>query len=192
MEVVAEAGDGLYGLELIRREQPEVVLMDISMPGLNGLVATERAVKEFPTLRVIILSMYGHEEYVLRALRAGAAGYLLKEAAASELALALDAVLRGETYLAPSISRNVIAHYVAQRNVDKGRAVKLTPRQREILQLIAEGKTTKEIAFVLGLSVKTVETHRSMLMDRLRIRDIPGLVRHAMRIGLIEGEQGMA
>jgi DNA-binding NarL/FixJ family response regulator len=141
---------------------------------------------------VIILSMHANEEYVLQALRFGVAGYLLKDAAAVELDLAIKAVARGETYLSPAISRNVIDQYLARLKGDRPPAENLTPRQREILQLIAEGRNTKEIAFALGLSVKTVETHRSLMMERLGIRDIAGLVRYAMRIGLVKGERGIS
>lgn len=192
VEVIGEASDGRTALEQIRVDQPDVVVMDIGMQGLNGLEATARVTQEFNDVRVIILSMHAKEEYVLRALQAGASGYLLKGAATVELQLALEAVMRGETYLSPAVSRQVIDQYLAQLKSEPAAAGKLTPRQREILQLIAEGKNTKEIAFVLGLSVKTVETHRSMLMERLRIRDTPGLVRYAMRMGLVEGEQGIA
>ncbi len=192
VDVMAEASDGRMALELIRIDQPDIVLMDIGMHGLNGLEATARISQEFATVRVIILSMYANEEYVLQALQAGATGYLVKAAATAELELALHAVTRGETYLSPAVSRQVIDQYLAQLKSEPAAAGKLTPRQREILQLIAEGKNTKEIAFVLGISVKTVETHRSMLMERLRIRDIPGLVRYAMRIGLVEGERGIS
>jgi DNA-binding NarL/FixJ family response regulator len=192
VEVIAEASDGRAALQQIRLDQPDIVLMDIGMQGLNGLEATVRITEEFGKIRVIILSMHAKEEYVLQALQAGAAGYLVKGAATVELQLALQAVGRGETYLSPVVSRQVIDQYLAQLKREPAPAGKLTPRQREILQLIAEGKNTKEIAFVLGLSVKTVETHRSMLMERLRIRDTAGLVRYAMRVGLIEGEQGIA
>ena len=191
VEVMAEASDGRTALGLVRADPPDVVLMDIGMQGLNGLEATERIVHKFASVRVIILSMHTNEEYVLKALQAGAAGYLVKAAAAVELQLALHAVTRGETYLSPAVSRQVIDRYLAQLEKEPEAGGKLTPRQREILQLIAQGKNTKEIAFLLGLSVKTVETHRSMLMERLGIRDIPGLVRYAMRIGLVEGEQGI-
>jgi DNA-binding NarL/FixJ family response regulator len=192
VEVVAEAGDGLTALGLIRTHRPGVVLMDIAMSELNGLETTERISKEFPATRVIILSMHANEEYVLQALRSGIAGYLLKDAAAVELELAIKAVVKGETYLSPAISRNVIEQYLARLKGGQTSTENLTPRQREILQLIAEGKNTKEIAFVLGLSTKTVETHRSLMMERLDIRDIAGLVRYAMRIGLVKGERGIS
>lgn len=188
VEVVAEAADGREALDLIKTHQPNMVLMDIAMAGLNGLDATARIVREFPNVRVIILSMHANEEYVLQTLRAGASGYLLKDAATAELELAIQAVARRDTYLSPAISRRVIEDYLGRISGKRSPSEQLTPRQREILQLIAEGKTTKEIAFLLKLSVKTVETHRAQLMDRLDVHDVPGLVRQAMRMGLVPPE----
>lgn len=188
VEVAAETGDGREALNLVKATQPDVVFMDIAMPELNGLEATSRLVKEFPKARVIILSMHANEEYVLQALKAGASGYLLKDAAARELELAIQSVARGEIYLSPTISKQVVEAYLQQTATKKSPLEKLTPRQREILQLIAEGKNTKEIAFTLKVSVKTVESHRAQLMDRLKIYDIAGLVRYAMRTGLIPPE----
>ena len=188
VEVVAEAEDGLRALELVRMLQPDVILMDIAMSGLNGLEATSRIVKEYPQVRVIILSMHKSEEYVLQALRNGARGYLLKDASPSELELAIRTVSHGETYLTPAISRQVIDSYVRRLAPGESPSELLTPRQREILQLIAEGLTTKAIADRLHVSVKTVETHRSQLMERLDIHDVPGLVRYAIRIGLVRAE----
>jgi DNA-binding NarL/FixJ family response regulator len=189
VEVVGEAADGREALNLVKTLQPNVVLMDIAMAGLNGLEATSRIAREFPNVRVIILSMHANEEYVLQTLRAGAAGYLLKDAATAELELAINAVARNDTYLSPAISKRVIEDYLGRTSGQKSPREQLTPRQREILQLIAEGKSTKEMAFVLNLSVKTVETHRAQLMDRLDVHDVPGLVRHAMRMGLVPPEQ---
>jgi DNA-binding NarL/FixJ family response regulator len=185
VKVVDEANDGREALNLVQTHSPNVVLMDIAMAGLNGLEAAARITKEFPAVKIIILSMHSNEEYVLQALRAGATGYLLKDAATAELRLALQAVTRGETYLSPAISTHVIKTCLDRTGEKQGPLEGLTPRQREILQMIAEGKTTKEIAFLLNLSVKTVETHRAQLMDRLAIHDVPGLVRYAMRVGLI-------
>jgi DNA-binding NarL/FixJ family response regulator len=145
-------------------------------------------VKEFPAAKVLILSGHANEEYVLRALRCGAAGYMLKEAAADELELAIKAVTQNKTYLSPSISRTVVEGL--QRTAGgEGPIEQLTARQREVLQLIAEGKSTKEIAHLLGISIKTAEAHRAQLMDRLDIRDLAGLVRYAIRIGLISAEK---
>ncbi len=185
VEVVGEAADGREAVALVKITSPNMVLMDIAMAGLNGLEATARIRKEFPRVRVIILSMHANEEYVLQTLRAGAAGYLLKDSATAELELAIHAVARGDTYLSPAISKRVIDDYLGRTSGQKSFAEQLTPRQREILQLIAEGKSTKEIAYLLNLSIKTVETHRTQLMDRLDIHDVPGLVRYAMRIGLV-------
>jgi DNA-binding NarL/FixJ family response regulator len=189
MEVVAEAGDGREALRLIGLHQPNVVLMDIGMPGLNGLEAAARVAEESPQIRVIILSMHATEEYVLRALRAGAVGYLLKDAGTAELELAVRAVVRGETYLSPAVSKHVISEYVQRMGPKSNSFDQLTPRHREILQLIAEGQTTKEIAQTLKLSVKTVETYRTQLMERLDIHDIAGLVRYAIRTGLISPDK---
>jgi DNA-binding NarL/FixJ family response regulator len=144
--------------------------------------------KECPTVKVVILSMHANEEYVLQALRAGACGYLLKDAAVAELELALQAVTRGETYLGPRISRCVIEGYLERLGNHRTLQEQLTPRQREIVQLIAEGKSAKEIAFELKVSVKTVEAHRAQLMRRLGIHDVAGLVRYAMRVGLVPPE----
>jgi DNA-binding NarL/FixJ family response regulator len=185
VEVVAEAPDGREALRLAKLHQPDVVFMDIAMSGMNGLEATNRIVKEVPRSRVVILSMHTNEEYVLQALRLGAVGYLLKDAETAELGVALHAVLRGETYLSPAVSRQVVDEYVHRVGADATPLLQLTPRQREILQLIAEGNSTKEIAQALELSVKTVETHRTLLMQRLDIHDVAGLVRYAIRIGLV-------
>jgi DNA-binding NarL/FixJ family response regulator len=191
VEVVAEASDGREALRLIEAHHPDVVCMDIGMAGMNGLEATARITRDFPGTRVIILSMHATEEYVLQALRAGAAGYLLKDAGLGELELAIRSVSRGETYLSPAVSKHVIDEYVrstgSSRRADTDTTPfdRLTPRQREILQLIAEGHTMHDIARILTISLKTVETHRAQLMDRLDIHDVPGLVRYAIRMGLV-------
>jgi DNA-binding NarL/FixJ family response regulator len=186
--VVAEAADGHQALAFAKAHQPHVVFMDVAMSGLNGLETTARLAKELPDVRVIVLSMHANEEYIWQALRAGASGYLLKSASTAELELALKAVGRGETYLDPGIARRVIAGYASGAAQQKSLIEQLSPRQREILQLIAEGRTTKEIAFLLNLSGKTVETHRAQLMERLDIHDVPGLVRYAIRKGLVSAE----
>ncbi|MCI0407901.1 MAG: response regulator transcription factor [Acidobacteria bacterium] len=185
IQVVGEAGDGREALRLIGALRPDVVLMDIAMPELNGLDAGARVVKEFPDTRLIFLSMYANEEYVWKALRLGASGYLLKDAGAAELEIALRAVVRGDVYLSPAVSKHVIQEYVGRTGGSPESLEVLTPRQREVLQLIAEGYSTKEIAQKIDLSVKTVETHRAQLMRRLDIHDIAGLVRYAIRIGLL-------
>lgn len=187
VEVVGEAASGEEALQLAAREQPDIVLMDIAMKGMSGLQAAVRMREQNPGVRVIILSMHAGEEYVLQALRAGAVGYLLKDAAAGELELALRSVMRGESWFSPAVSRQVVEGYV-QRVGGEGTTDALTARQREVLGLVAGGKSTKEIAYQLNLSVKTVETHRAQIMERLGIRDVAGLVRYALRTGLIPPE----
>lgn len=186
--VVGEADDGLALLSLVQELHPDLVLLDIAMPGLNGLEAAARLARTSPRIRVLILSMHQNEEYVRQALRNGAAGYMLKDAAPEELALAVRAVLRGETYLSPSVSRGVVSDYVERLRNDDHPGAGLTPRQTEVLQLIAEGYSSKDIARRLDLSVKTVETHRSQLMKQLDIHEVAGLVRFAMRVGLVSPE----
>ena len=185
MEVVGEASDGRMALEMIKKHSPDLVLMDIGMAGMNGLEATARVTKDFPGVKVIILSMHATEEYVWQALRAGACGYLLKDSGLSELELAINAVMKGEMYLTPTVNKKVVMDYMERLDTDQTPIERLTRRQREILQLIAEGNTVKEIAWELNLSAKTIETHRSQLMDRLDIHDVAGLVRYAMRMGII-------
>ena len=188
VEVAGEASNGREAIELIRTELPDLVLMDIAMKELGGLEALPRITKNFPSVKVIILSAHANEEYVIRALRSGAAGYMLKDAATLELELAINSVAQGKTYLSPSISRTVIDSYLERVGSLSSPIEQLTARQREILQLIAEGKNTKEIAGTLEISVKTVEAHRLQLMARLNIHDVPGLVRYAVRSGLVSAE----
>ncbi len=185
VEVVGEAGDGREALRLVETHHPDIVLMDIAMSGLNGLEATMRMSKEFPDVHVIILSMHASEEYVLQALRAGASGYILKDAGTAELELAIRSVGRDETYLSPAVSKHVVADYVRRVGGEPSSLERLTRRQREILQLVAEGQSTQEIAQMLSISVKTVESHRAQLMERLDIHDVAGLVRYAIRVGLV-------
>ena len=184
VSVVAEAGDGREAMRLAHEHVPDVVLMDVSMPLMNGLEAAERISKELPETKVIIVSMHANEEYVWHALRIGAAGYLLKGANASELETALATVARGETYLSQSVAKS-IAEYMHDVGAEPSSLGRLTPRQREVLQLIAEGHTNREIAALLGISIKTVETHRTQLMETLDIHEVAGLVRFALRVGLI-------
>ncbi len=191
-EVVGEASNGRETLLKIKELSPDVVLLDIAMTELNGLEVAERVRKEFENVCIIILSMYSNEEYVLQALKVGAHGYLLKDSAPNELEIAINAVTQGKTYLSPAISKTLVSDYLIRisgspvEEKDKNNIfVKLTSRQREILQLIAEGNSTKDIAEKLFLSVKTVETHRMKIMERLGIHDIPGLVRYAIRTGII-------
>ena len=189
VDVVGEASDGREALDLIKAEQPDMVFMDISMPGLNGLEATERIVKAFPKVRVIILSRHENEQYYWRALQVGASGYVLKQSAIAELKAAVQHVAGGEIYLSREIATRLRKQLPLQRIAHaRNPTEQLTPRQREILQLIAEGQTTKAIAIILKVSPKTVEYHRAKLMQSLNIFDIPGLVRFALRTGLISQE----
>ncbi len=187
--VVAEASDGREALALARAHRPDVVLMDIAMKDLNGLETTVQLKRDFPGTRVVILSMHGTGDYVQQAIRAGASGYLMKDAATAELEIALQAVMRGEVYLSPAVSKQFVESYVLRPGGEHPQAEQLTPRQREVLQMIAEGLSTKEIAYRMGVSVKTVETHRTQLMERLEIRDVAGLVRYAIRTGLISADK---
>ena len=189
IEVVGEAGTGREALELVRSELPNIVLMDIAMTELGGLEALPRITKDFPSVKVIILSAHASEEYVIRALREGASGYMLKDSATAELELAINSVIQGKIYLSPSISRTVIDDYLQRVGGAISALEQLTSRQREILQSIAEGKNVKEIAADLDISIKTVESHRLQLMDRLNIHDVPGLVRYAIRNGLVSAER---
>lgn len=186
--VVAETGDGREALELIQQHHPDVALLDITMPGLNGLEVAARVRESSPRTRVIVLSMHAGETYVAQALSVGVAGYLLKDSAVSDLQAALEAVGRGGTFLSPAISQQVAASHLRGGGRSADPLVGLSPRQREVLQLIAEGRSTKEIAFDLSLSIKTVETHRAQIMERLQIHDVAGLVRFAIRAGLITPE----
>ncbi len=187
VEVVAQAGDGREALALVEAHRPDVLLTDIAMPQMNGLDLAERVARELPATRVVILSMHATEEYASRALQAGAVGYLLKKSGAAELEIAVRAAARGEIYLSPAVSKQVIANYL-RRTGGTAESEGLTPRQREILRLVAEGMSTKTIARRLGISGKTVEAHRTQLMDRLGIHEVAGLVRHAIRIGLVGPE----
>jgi DNA-binding NarL/FixJ family response regulator len=184
IEVVGEAEDGEQALAAVSALAPDVVLMDLVMPRLDGVAAIERLRALGSAARVIVLTSFLDEDKVLPAVRAGAAGYLLKDAATGELELALRSVMRGESWLSPAVSRQVVEGYVQRTGGDAAPEV-LTARQREVLRLVAGGKSTKEIAFLLNLSVKTVETHRAQIMDRLGIRDVAGLVRYALRTGLV-------
>ena len=188
VEVVAEAGDGREGLRLIAIHHPDVVLMDVMMPGLNGLDAAARVARTFPDTRVIMLSMNAGEGAVLQTLRAGAAGYLVKTADPAELELAIRAVVRGETFLSSAISQHVVAACRGQLDREQTSLERLSPRQREVLQLIAEGHTTKKIAKELGISVKTAEAYRGELMKGLDIHDIASLTRYAIRMGVVAAD----
>jgi DNA-binding NarL/FixJ family response regulator len=193
VEIVAEAGNGQEALTALARTKPDIALIDISMPGLNGLELAARASRDVPEARIVILSVHGDASHVAQALRAGAKGYLVKDAAADELPILLRSVMRGETYLSPSISRHVVEGFLGRSSAlppeSTDAPALLTSRQREILQLVAEGRSTKEIATLLELSAKTVETHRAQIMERLDIHDLAGLVRYAVRAGLVSSER---
>jgi len=188
VQVVGEAADGRAGLSMIHSMKPHVVLMDIALPKLNGLEVLERVVKDHPKVQVVMLSMHANEEYVSRALRSGARGYVLKDADISELELALRAVTDGNIYLSPAVSKSMVDDYM-RRVRSQGSPHALTERQQEVLQQIAEGRNTKEIAYRLKRSVKTIESHRAQLMKRLNIHDVAGLVRYAIRAGLVRPEE---
>lgn len=189
VEVVAEAVNAREALALMRKLRPDVVLMDLAMPGLNGLEGTAGVARDYPGVRVLVLSMHADEEHVRQALRAGAAGYLVKDAVPTELELAVRAVARGEMYLSPAVARHAVAAR-GEGNGEERSLDRLTPRLREILQLIAEGHTTKEIARILGTSRKTVENQRGQLMQRLKMNDLAGLIRYAVEAGLVDSNRG--
>jgi DNA-binding NarL/FixJ family response regulator len=183
--VVAEAGDGVEAVQLITEHRPDIALLDIAMGGMSGLEVAAKVQQQAPGVRVIILSMHASEGYVQQALRAGAAGYLLKDSVPAELELAIAAVTRDETYLSPAITKQVVSRYVERSSSGSRPLDRLTPRQREIFRLIAEGRTIQEIANELNISVKTAEGHRAQLMERLNIHDVASLVRLAIREGVI-------
>jgi len=185
VEIVAEAADGREALSLIAAHHPDLALMDITMPGLNGLDATARIGRTFPRTRVVILSMSADEDSVLKALRAGAVGYVVKTADPAELGLAVRAVTRGERFLSSAVSEHVVAACLNRIDKERTSLERLTTRQREVLQLIAEGHTTKEIATKLEISPKTAEAYRAELMKALEIHDIASLTRYAIRTGLV-------
>jgi DNA-binding NarL/FixJ family response regulator len=186
MEVIACVADGREAVRAAHEARPDIVLMDLSMPELNGADATRAIVQQDPSSRVIVLSMYAEGEYVRRALKAGATGYVVKRSAAKELVEAIRAVHRGERYLSPKVADAVTGDDAAGKGDDP--LARLSVREREVLQLIAEGRTGAEIAERLGLSQKTVETYRARLVEKLGIRDVPGLVRFAIQRGLVSLE----
>jgi DNA-binding NarL/FixJ family response regulator len=188
VEVVGEAGNGPDALRLVAELTPDIVLMDVTMPGLNGFEVLEQSKKQFPNIRIIILTVHDAGEYAIQALRAGAAGFLPKSAASNELQLAIEVVSRGETYVSGEVSRKTLLQLSQGLTGRTGPMASLTPRQREILTLIAEGLSTKDISRRLNISVKTVESHRAQLMERLDIHDVASLVRYAIKMGLIKVE----
>ncbi len=188
IEVVACVADGREAVQQARDMQPDVVLMDLSMPELNGADATRAILERDPRCRVIVLSMYAQREYVRRALKAGAAGYVVKRSAAKEVVEAIRAVHAGQRYLSPRIADVVIDDYTDQKQDDP--LARLSAREREVLQLLAEGRTGAQIAERLSLSQKTVETYRARLVEKLGIRDLAGLVRFAIQKGLVSLDEG--
>lgn len=188
IEVVGEAEDGREAIRKVEQLQPDVVVLDITMPILNGLEATRQLRKRFPKLKILILTMHDNEEYVFETLRAGASGYLVKRSAPSELISAIKAVHREGSYLSPAVSKKVIDEYVRvgpKKIKEDDEYGKLTEREREILQMVAEGRANREIAELLNISIKTVESHRAHLMDKLNIRNTAELTQYAIRKGLI-------
>ena len=181
-KVVGEARDGREALKLARMLEPEVTVMDIGMPGLNGVDACRELLREVPEMRIIVLTVHGEDAYVVEALRSGARGYVLKTQAGSDLVRAIGEVTQGRIYLSPSVSSAVVQAFLAGSTTP---ADPLTPREREVLQLVAEGRSTKEVAGILGVSVKTAETHRTRLLTKLDIHHTAGLVHYAIRRGLI-------
>ena len=188
MEVVACVGDGREAVQQARDTRPDVVLMDLSMPELNGADATRAILQRDPKCRVIVLSMYSEREYVRRALKAGAAGYVVKRSAAKEVVEAIRAVHAGQRYLSPRVADVVLEDYTDDKQDDA--LARLSAREREVLQLLAEGRTGAQIAERLSLSQKTVETYRARLVEKLGIRDLAGLVRFAIQKGLVSLDEG--
>lgn len=185
-ENIYQAANGREAVNFVKKTQPDLIVMDVSMPEMNGLEAVEAIKNQFPEIKVLMLSHYNNEPYVIRALKAGADGYMLKDAAVDELQDGLKDIIDGNMYISPDIDQNIIAKINDSEDGAVDALDILTSRQRSILQLIAEGFTTKDIAEKLFLSVKTIEAHRANIMDRLDIRDVPGLVRFSIRVGLIE------
>ena len=185
VDIIDEASNATAALTIVEASRPELVMMDIGMPDINGLEATAQIKARFPDVRVIIVSMYCSEEDVLQALRSGASGYLLKNSAPAEIAIAIDAVMNGGVYLSPQVSKSVVDGYLDRVKINSQSSGTLSPRQREVLSLVAQGLSTKEIARQLGISGKTVETHRTQLMARLDIHEVAGLVRYAIKAGFI-------
>lgn len=187
-EVVGESANGREALRLVVNLDVELLITDLSMPDIDGINLIKKAIRKVPRLKCLVLSMHTSQEYVVSALRAGACGYLHKDASAEELLLAIQTVEKGATYLHPAVAGTVVDLLRDTEEVSDPLDI-LTERQREILKLIAEGLSTREIGARLNVSAKTVETHRAQLMDRLNIRNIPGLVKFAVRKGLVDLEQ---
>ena len=187
LSVVGEASDGREALTLANSLRPDVLVMDISMPSLNGIEAAAQIAQSHPEIAIVMLSMHSDESYVLRALRAGAKGYLLKDSAEADLMRAVHAVAEGKSFFSPAVGKVLLDDYVRKlkRSGTEDPYDLLTPREREVLQLVAEGKSNKDVAQLLNLSVHTVETHRSNIMEKLNLRGVPELILYAVRKGII-------
>ncbi len=186
--IVGQAQDGYAAIELVKKLSPDLVIMDIGMPGLNGIETTRQITKDYPKIKVIGLSMHSSDKYVREMFRAGASGYLLKNCAFEELVEAVRAVMSGKTYISPAIGDMVIKEYTSKEKEEKSVFSILSQREREVLQLLAEGKTTKQIGQILFISPKTVEAHRLRIMDKLQIDNIALLTKFAIQEGLTEPE----
>ncbi|PIV24037.1 MAG: DNA-binding response regulator [Deltaproteobacteria bacterium CG_4_8_14_3_um_filter_45_9] len=188
IEVIGEASDGLEAIELAKKLLPDVVLMDIAMRNLNGIEATRKIKKLFPHMKVLVLTMYENEEWIFQILKAGASGYLIKDSAMTDLVSAIRTIHQGDSFLSPSISKKVIDEYIRKAEIGEKRGVDdlLSSREREILKLIAEGQSVAQIASLLCISKKTVEAHKAHIMEKLNIHDKVGLIKYAIRTGLIK------
>lgn len=185
LQVVGEAGDGFKAVSLVRELLPDIVIMDVSMPEVNGCDATRQIISEFPDVKVIALSMHSDRRFVLEMLKAGASGYMLKDCAFEELTRAISAVWKGQTYLSPQVAGVIVGDFINQKGIKERSAIsQLSEREREVLKLMSEGHSTKEIASNFNLSIKTIETHRKNIMDKLGIRNIAALTKLAIREGL--------
>jgi DNA-binding NarL/FixJ family response regulator len=185
LEIVGEARDGRQAVELVKELKPDLLLMDVSMPDMNGFDATQRVHELDPNIKVLILTMHDEEELVARCLEAGAAGYIIKDAPASQLLYAIEMVTKGERYLSPVVLKQVVAGYVKNSNVPQTSYDRLSPREREVLKLLAEGLSVKEVATRLNLSVKTVDVHKTNLMKKIDVHDRTELIKYAIRQKLI-------
>lgn len=187
LKIVGEAGDGAESIRIAKELEPDIVLMDINMPGMDGLTVTETLRKETPKIKVLVLSMHSSRDYVLRIIKAGARGYVLKDAPTDELVKAIEAVNAGDAFFSPSVARIALNQYVAESD-DRDPMSKLSDREKEVLVQISNGKSNKEIASMLGIGVRTIETHRERIMRKLDIHSVAGLTKFAISHGLISLE----
>ncbi len=187
LKIVGEAGDGAESIRIAKELEPDIVLMDINMPGMDGLTVTETLRKETPKIKVLVLSMHSSRDYVLRIIKAGARGYVLKDAPTDELVKAIEAVNAGDAFFSPSVARIALNQYVAESD-DRDPMAKLSDREKEVLVQISNGKSNKEIASMLGIGVRTIETHRERIMRKLDIHSVAGLTKFAISHGLISLE----